>query len=143
MEEWMDTRATYGNNPYMRMPKPSPILGRQSRRGRGRIGRNNSAFRSNKKLKSLFVYDEGLRTSEVQSAVGFIVGLEEDEETTEDSNSRISEEFAEEMTMTATCRESHHSQLPWWARTSRVGPQALLENALPPGKSDGEKEKKE
>ncbi len=69
----MDTRATFGNNPYMRMsrqPKARAVRG-AGRRGRGRRVRLAAAMRCR---KNLFVYDEGLRSSEVQTAVDSIGG---------------------------------------------------------------------
>ena len=94
----MDTRATYGNNPYMRIPKPMPVSSRRGNRGRSRGGRAVTApRRGGKKLKSLFVYDEGLRTSEEQSAVEYIVGR--DEEQMMEPNSGVTEDYLQEVRM--------------------------------------------
>ena len=94
----MDTRATYGNNPYMRIPKPMPVSSRRGNRGRSRGGRAVTApRRGGPKLKSLFVYDEGLRTSEEQSAVEYIVGR--DEEQMMEPNSGVTEDYLQEVRM--------------------------------------------
>jgi len=82
MEDWMDTRATFGNNPYMRTPRQpkNPVRGggRRGRGGgRGRRVRIAAAMRCR---KNLFVYDEGLRSSEVQNAVDSIGGPGGEEE---------------------------------------------------------------
>lgn len=130
MEEWMDTRATYGNNPYARMPKPPQIRGRGGFRGRGRGrgrggrggGRPAMPRGGSRKLKSLFVYDEGLRTSEVQSAVDFLVGLDDVEPLA--SHSRLSADYLEEMMMASRALTDGHitgeGGDPVWNQEARV-----------------------
>eukprot|EP00092_Neocalanus_flemingeri_P034716 GFUD01037777.1.p1 GENE.GFUD01037777.1~~GFUD01037777.1.p1 ORF type:complete len:228 (+),score=68.17 GFUD01037777.1:96-779(+) len=70
MKLWMDTRATFGNNPYLTEEKPN---GQKSRESRGRPGRKTSGWR--KKPRSLFDLEENNNfTSEKMNHEVFLVG---------------------------------------------------------------------
>jgi hypothetical protein len=67
--------------------------------------------RTKRKLKSLFVYDEGLRTREEESAVEFIVGLE-DLSQAETNSIGVPDDYLEERL--PNCMDER--TLEWWTQ---------------------------